>query len=291
MKSPRDQTPLGPPPDNQVPGVSNDKGHSTNALPDMVQQPQSKGHSTRGHSIRTRLSKGHSTHQLLGQDGSLDQRAAKQRTRAIEHGSLNSGSLDPHVSQHGSLNPSNAGTGSLDPGSLDRRAARPEARSAEQESLDSGSLNPHASQQGSLDPPVAATGSLDPGSLDPGSLDQRVASPRTSGSSVSILPQAPEAAGVAEYIVLAEAVAQVGIVPDGPADQHIPVAVATEAPPLSQSHQWSLQLPWRCPISVMTLHDHRNGVEGFRCAPRLGAVHLRDRRSGIQQLRLEALPT
>ena len=48
-----------------------------------------------------------------------------------------------------------------------------------------------------------------------------------------ILPLAPEAAGVAEYIVLAEAVSQVGIAPDGPADQHIPVAVATEAPPVS----------------------------------------------------------
>jgi len=121
-----------------------------------------------------------------------------------------------------------AETGSLEPGSLDQRAARPEARSVEQESLDSGSLNPHASQQGSLDPPVAATGSL-----DPGSLNQRVASPRTSGSSVSILPPAPEAVGVAEYIVLAEAIAQVGIDPTRPADQHIPVALATEAPPLS----------------------------------------------------------
>jgi hypothetical protein len=71
MKSPRDQIPLGPPPDNQVPGpVSNGRGHSTNALPDMVHQPQSKGHSTRGHSTHTRLSKGHSTHQLLGQDHS-----------------------------------------------------------------------------------------------------------------------------------------------------------------------------------------------------------------------------
>ena len=71
MRSPRDQTPLGPPPDNQVSGrVSNDEGHSTNALPDVVHQPQSKGHSTRGHSTRTRLSKGHSTHQLLGQDHS-----------------------------------------------------------------------------------------------------------------------------------------------------------------------------------------------------------------------------
>ena len=50
---------------------------------------------------------------------------------------------------------------------------------------------------------------------------------------MSILPQAPEAAGVAEYIVLAEAVAQVGIDPAGPADQHIPAALATEAPPVS----------------------------------------------------------
>ena len=78
-----------------------------------------------------------------------------------------------------------------------------------------GSLNPHASQQGSLDPPVTGTGSL-----DPGSLDQRVASPRTNGSSVSFLPQALEAAGVAEYIVLAEAVAQDGTDPAGPEGQH-----------------------------------------------------------------------
>jgi hypothetical protein len=164
MNSPRDQIPLGSPPDNQVPGpVSNDRGHSTNALPDMVHQLQSKGHSTRGHSTRTRLSKGHSTHQLLE-------------------------------------------TGSLDPGSLDQRAARPEARSAEQESIDSGSLNPHESQHGSLHPPVAATRSLDPGSRQDhttGSLCE---------SSVSILPLAPEAVGTAEYIVLAEAVAQVGII-------------------------------------------------------------------------------
>jgi hypothetical protein len=50
---------------------------------------------------------------------------------------------------------------------------------------------------------------------------------------VSILPQAPEAAGVAEYIVLAEAIAQAGIDPTGPAEQHIPVALATESSPLS----------------------------------------------------------
>ena len=158
--------------------------------------------------------------------GSLDQRAARQRTRATEHGSLNSGSLDPHASEQGSLNPPVAGTGSLDPGSLDQRAARPEARSAEQGSLDPGSLNPHASQRGSLDPPVAGAGLL-----HPGSLDQRVAIPRTNGSSVSILPQAPEAAGVAEYIVLAETIAQVGIDPAGPEGQLIPVALATEALP------------------------------------------------------------
>ena len=110
------------------------------------------------------------------------------------------GSLYPHASQQGSLDPLVAGTGSLDPGSLDQRAARSEARSVEQGSLDSGSLNPHASQHGSLDPPLATTGST---------------SPRTNGSSVSILPQASEAAGVPEYIVLAEAVAQVGIDPGG----------------------------------------------------------------------------
>ena len=68
MKPLKDRIPLEHPPDNQVPGpVSNDRGHSTNALPDVVQQPQGKGHSTRGYSTRTRLSKGHSTHQLLRQ--------------------------------------------------------------------------------------------------------------------------------------------------------------------------------------------------------------------------------
>ena len=48
---------------------------------------------------------------------------------------------------------------------------------------------------------------------------------------MSTLPQAPEAAGVAEYIVLAEAVAQIGIDPAGPEDQHILVALATKALP------------------------------------------------------------
>ena len=68
MQSYQDRTTHGPPHDNQVPGpVSNDKGHSTNALPD---KGQGKSHSTRGHSTRTHLSKGHSTHQLLGQDHS-----------------------------------------------------------------------------------------------------------------------------------------------------------------------------------------------------------------------------
>jgi len=154
--------------------------------------------------------------------GSLDQRAARQRTRATEQGSLDSGLL-PHASQRRVTQPTSCWDRITEPGSLDQRAARPEARSAEQGSLDSGSLNPHASQQGSLNSPVAGTGSL----------DQRVAGPRTNGSSVSLLPQAPEAAGVAEYIVLAEAVAQDGIDPAGPEDQHIPLPVATEARPVS----------------------------------------------------------
>ena len=38
---------------------------------------------------------------------------------------------------------------------------------------------------------------------------------------MSVLPQAPEAAGVAEYIVLAETVTQIGIDPTGPADSSI----------------------------------------------------------------------
>ena len=131
----------------------------------------------------------------------------------------NQGSLDPHASQQGSLNPPVAGTGSLDSGSLNQRAARQRTRATEQRSLDSGSLDPHASQQGSLNPPVAGTGSL----------DQRTASPRTNRSNLSLLPQAPEAAGVAEYIVLAEDVAQDGIDPAGPEDPHSTVPLATEA--------------------------------------------------------------
>ena len=75
---------------------------------------------------------------------------------------------------------------------------------------------------------------------------------------LSLLPQASEAAGVAEYIVFAEAVAQDGIDPAGQDDKEIPVALATEAL-LSQSRQGPLQLQWPCPISVMTLHDHRHG--------------------------------
>jgi len=71
MKSYKDRITHGPPPGNQVPGpVSNDKGHSTSALAGKGQEPQSKGHSTLGHSTRSRLSKGHSTDQLLGQDHS-----------------------------------------------------------------------------------------------------------------------------------------------------------------------------------------------------------------------------
>ena len=46
-------------------------------------------------------------------------------------------------------------------------------------------------------------------------------------------PQAPEAAGVAEYIVLVEAVAQIGIDPARPEDPNIPIALATEALPVS----------------------------------------------------------
>ena len=114
--------------------------------------------------------------------GSLDQCAARQGTPATGQGSLDSGSLDPHASQQGSLNPPVAGTGSLDPGSLDQRASSQRTRATKHGSFNSGPLDPHASQQGSLDPPVAGTGSL-----DPGSLNQRVVSPRTNRSSVSFL--------------------------------------------------------------------------------------------------------
>ena len=43
--------------------------------------------------------------------GSLDQRAARQGTPATGQGSLDSGSLNPHASPQGSLNPPVAGTG------------------------------------------------------------------------------------------------------------------------------------------------------------------------------------
>ena len=50
---------------------------------------------------------------------------------------------------------------------------------------------------------------------------------------MSILPQAQEVAGVAEYIVLAEAVAQIGMDSAGTEDQHLPIASATDALPAS----------------------------------------------------------
>ena len=50
---------------------------------------------------------------------------------------------------------------------------------------------------------------------------------------MSLLPQAPEAAGVAEYIVLAEAVAQDRIIPAGPEDLYSTIPLATEAHPVS----------------------------------------------------------
>ena len=49
---------------------------------------------------------------------------------------------------------------------------------------------------------------------------------------MSVLPQAPEATGVAEYIVLAETVTQIGIDPTGPEDPLVPIASAVEALPV-----------------------------------------------------------
>ena len=62
-------------------------------------------------------------------------------------------------------------------------------RSARQGSDNPGADIPRATRQGSDNPPVARTGSDNPGSDNP-----RGASPRTNGSSVSVLPQAPEEA-------------------------------------------------------------------------------------------------
>ena len=67
-----------------------------------------------------------------------------------------------------------------------------QVRKGELQSKDQTTLE-QTSRQGSLNPPVAGTGSLNPGSDNP-----RVASPRTNGSSVSVLAQEPEAAGVAD---------------------------------------------------------------------------------------------
>ena len=50
---------------------------------------------------------------------------------------------------------------------------------------------------------------------------------------MSILPQAQEVAGVAEYVVLAEAVAQIGMDSVGTEDPHILIAPATDALPAS----------------------------------------------------------
>ena len=108
---------------------------------------------------------------------------------------------------------------------------------------------------------------------------------------MSILPQTPEAAGIAEYIVLVEAVAQIGIDPAGPEDPHIPIASATDALPASVATRVP-QLLRRCPQPVLTLLVHRFGGEwGFQYVPRRIAVHLLGRRFQIQQLRLEVLPT
>ena len=154
-------------------------------------------------------------------------RASRRPIIEIDINEVAQGSDNPRTSSR----QSSARTSQQRQGSLDQRAARQGTSATGQGSHDPGSLNSHVSQQGSLNPPVAGTGSL-----DPGSLDQGVASPRTNGSSVSLLPQAPEAAGVAEYIVFAEAVAQDGIDPAGQDDKDIPVALATEAL-LSQSQQ------------------------------------------------------
>ena len=158
---------------------------------------------------KPRASKRRSLNPPVAGTGSLDSgsdnmRAARHGTRATEQGSLDLGADTRHASQQGSLNPTVAGTGSFDSGSDNTRAVGQEARSTEQGSLDSGELTPLASRQWSHNPPVAGTD------------NQRVAN----GSSVSLLPQAPEAAGIAEYIVLAEAVAQDEINPAGPEDPH-----------------------------------------------------------------------
>ena len=109
--------------------------YGSRELPDTGHEPQSKGHSTLEQTLRTCLSKGHSTHQLPGRDHSTLEYSIRTSLRK----------------------PTVAGTGSLDSGSVNPRAARQEARSAEQWSLDPAADTPHASQHGSFDPPVAVT--------------------------------------------------------------------------------------------------------------------------------------
>jgi len=161
-------------------------------------------------------------------------RASRRAIIEIDINEVAQGSDTPRTSSR----QSSARTSQQRQGSLDQRAGRHGTSSGEQGSLDSGSLNPHASQQGSLNPRVAGTGSL-----DPGSLDQRAARPRTSGSSMSILPQAPEAAGVVS------------------ATEALPVSVATRFPPTATAVsvtssgstrppiQWGVGIPVRSSTS------------------------------------------
>jgi hypothetical protein len=164
----------------------------------------------------------------------------------------NPGADTPRASRQGSDNPPVARTGSDNPGSDNPRAARHGTRATVQGSDNPGADTPHTSRHGSLNPPVVGTGSDNPGSDNP-----RVASLRTNGSSVSVLPQAPEASDVAEYIVLAEVVAQDGIDPTRLRDplstvpsaiEARPVAVAVVAQPLATAASGASSSSQRPPV-------------------------------------------
>ena len=148
-----------------------------------------------------------SRRQIIVLDGSeVIQESSNPRTSSRQSsartGQLQQGSDTPRASRQG---PPVARTGSLDSGSR----ARHGTRATEQGSDNPGADTPHASRQGTVLPQLVAG---------------------------TVLPQAPKAAGVAEYIVLAEA------------DSTVPLAIEAD---LSRSPIHSLRRP------VPTIKGHQ----------------------------------
>ena len=103
---------------------------------------------------------------------------------------------------------------------------------------------------------------------------------------MSILPQAPEEAGVAECIVLTEAVAQGEIDPAGPENPQSTVPLATQARPVVVAvvaHTLATAVSGTSSDSQRPPVQWRVGIPIE--VPRLG------HQLGLQELGLEALPT